>query len=324
MELARFGTTDIEVSRIALGTWAIGGWLWGGTDVKDAVRAIHEAMDLGITTIDTAPVYGFGLSEELVAKAIAEKRVPRDQVVIATKAGLEWDDEDNVRRNSRPERIRQEVEQSLRRLRTDYIDIYQIHQPDPDTPVEDTAAAMKALLDEGKVRAIGVSNYDVEQMERWRSVAPLHSNQLRYNLLERGIDDAELPYCRHHGLALLAYSPLARGLLTGKYTAASAFPEGDSRARDKRFQGEAAERNWRIVPRLKEYADALGKSIAQLAVRWVLDQPDVAVPSAGSVASIALWGARRPGQIAEAAGAVGWTLSAEQLADIHRIIDETV
>lgn len=316
MEFARFGTTDIEVSRIALGTWAMGGWLWGGTDVSDAVRSIHEALDLGITTIDTAPVYGFGLAEEILARALAEKGIPRDQVVIATKAGMEWDEEENVGRNSRPERIREEVEQSLRRLRTDYIDIYQIHWPDPDTPIEDTAATMAALLEEGKVRAVGVSNYDVEQMERWRSVAPLHSNQLRYNVLERAIEEAELPYCRANGLALLAYSPLARGLLTGKYTAASTFPEGDSRARDKRFQGETAERNWRVVPRLKSFAEELGKTIAQLSVRWVLDGP------AASVSPVVLWGARRPGQITEAAGAVGWKLSEEQLTEIERIVEE--
>lgn len=314
MEFTRFGTTDIQVSRIALGTWAIGGWMWGGTDVKDAVRSIHEALDLGITTIDTAPVYGFGLSEEILAKALAEKRVPRDRVIIATKAGMEWDEQENTRRNSKPERIREEVEQSLCRLKTDYIDIYQIHWPDPDTPIEDTAAAMHRLLEEGKVRAIGVSNYDVEQMEKWRTVAPLHSNQLRYNLLERGIEDAELPYCREHGLAVLAYSPLARGLLTGKYNLGSTFPEGDSRARDKRFHGEQAERYFRILPRLEEYAENLGKSIAQLAVRWVLDQPGE---------PIALWGARRPGQISEAAGALGWKLTADQLVEIERIVEET-
>ena len=314
MEFARFGSTDIEVSRIALGTWAIGGWLWGGTDVNDAVRTIHEALDLGITLIDTAPVYGFGLSEELVAKALAEKDVSRDKVVIATKAGLEWDEQENVRRNSKPERIREEVEQSLRRLRTDYIDIYQIHWPDPETPIEDTAEAMYRLLQEGKVRAIGVSNYDVEQMERWRKVAPLHSNQLRYNLLERDIEAAELPYCREHGLAILAYSPLARGLLTGKYNEGSTFPEGDSRAKDKRFQGEEAKRYYRIIPKLKEYAESLGKTLAQLAVRWVLDQPGE---------PIAFWGARRPGQIAEAAGAVGRKLTPELLAEIDRIVNET-
>lgn len=314
MEFTRFGTTDIQVSRVALGTWAIGGWLWGGTDVNDAVRAIHEALDLGITTIDTAPVYGFGLSEEIIAKALAEKGVSRDQVVIATKCGMEWDEQENTRRNSKPERIREEVEQSLRRLRTDYIDIYQIHWPDPETPIEDTADAMHKLLQEGKVRAIGVSNYTVEQMERWRSVAPLHSNQLRYNVLERGIEAAELPYCREHGLALLAYSPLARGLLTGKYNEASTFPEGDSRARDKRFQGEEAQRYYRIIPKLKEYAEGLGKTLAQLAVRWVLDQPGE---------PIALWGARRPGQIAEAAGVLGWQLTPEQMADIDRIVNET-
>lgn len=311
MEFAQLGSLDMQVSRVALGTWAIGGWLWGGTDVEDSIRTIHEALDMGITTIDTAPVYGFGLAEEILAEALARRSVPRDRVIIATKAGMEWDEQENVRRNSRPERIRQEIEDSLRRLRTDYIDLYQIHWPDPDTPIEETAAVLKELYEQGKIRAIGVSNFTVEQMERWRSVAPLHSCQPRYNMLERQIEADLLPYCRRHGIAVLAYSPLARGLLTGKYGLDAQFPSGDSRAQDPRFQPDALRRHLKVVEGLRAIAEELGRTVAQVAFRWVLDQPGI---------TVGLWGARRPGQITEAAGAVGWRLSDEQLARIDSLL----
>ncbi|BAS26537.1 aldo/keto reductase [Limnochorda pilosa] len=311
MEYTQLGTTSLQVSRIALGTWAMGGWLWGGTDVEAAVRAIHEALDLGITTIDTAAVYGFGLSEEIVARALREKGVPRDRVVIATKCGMEWDEQENVRRNSSPQRIRKEVEDSLRRLQTDYIDLYQVHWPDPDVPIQETARVLSQLHAEGKVRAIGVSNYGVGEMQAWREVAPLHSDQPPYSLLRREIEADVLPYAREHGIAILAYSPLARGLLTGKFTAEASFPPGDSRAQEKRFQGEEFQRNLRRVEHLKALAAELGKSAAQLAVRWVLDQPGV---------TVALWGARRPGQIAEAAGATGWHLTDDVKERIERIM----
>ncbi|MBE3599362.1 MAG: aldo/keto reductase [Limnochordaceae bacterium] len=311
MEYTILDGTGIRVSRVALGTWAIGGWLWGGTDVGDAVRAIHEALDMGITTIDTAAVYGFGLSEEIVARALAEKKVARDQVVIATKCGMEWDDKENVWRNSSPSRIRKEVEESLRRLRVETIDIYQVHWPDPKTPIAETAEVFVQLQREGKIRALGVSNYDVQQMDEWRKVAPLHSNQPPYSLFDRRIEADVLPYCRQHGIGVLAYSPLARGLLTGKFTEATTFPPGDSRADEPRFQGEAFRRNLRKVEQLKSLAAELGKTVAQLAVRWVLDQPGV---------TVALWGARRPGQIAEAAGVAGWTLTDDVRRKIEAIM----
>lgn len=313
MEKIRFGSTDIEVTRIAFGAWAIGGWLWGGADAQDAIKAMHAAFDIGITTIDTAPVYGFGVSEELVAKALATAGVSRDKVVLATKAGMEWDEDENTWNNSRPERIREEIEQSLRRLQTDYIDIYQIHWPDENTPIEETAAVMGELLAEGKVRAIGVCNYSTEQMDAWRRVAPLHSNQVRFNLIERATEADILPYCNEHGMGFMAYSPLARGLLTGKYDTTSVFREGDSRGRDPRFTGDGGARNVRIVRKLTEMAEAAGKSVAQLAVRWVLDR-DANI--------VALWGARRPDQIAAAAGLSGWTLSAGDMARIDEIVNE--
>jgi aryl-alcohol dehydrogenase-like predicted oxidoreductase len=314
MEYMQFGATDLQVSRIALGTWAMGGRLWGGTNVDDAILAACEAIDMGITTIDTAPAYGFGLSERIVAQAIARSGVPREQLIIATKAGLDWDEDENVTRNSKPERIRKEIEDSLRYLNTDYIDIYQIHWPDLDTPIEETAAAMEKLYEEGKIRAIGVSNYNVEQMEAWRKVAPLHSNQPQFNLFERHAQEEIIPYCLENNIAVLAYSPLARGLLTGKYDEEVIFPEGDTRADDAKFQGQQFRRNLRVIAELKKLARARSKTVAQLAVRWVLDQPGL---------TVALWGARRPGQITEAAGAADWTLSSEELAKIEAIFAET-
>ena len=184
----------MRASRIGLGTWAIGGWMWGGTDESESVSAIHAALEQGINVVDTAPVYGFGRSEEIVGKALAEPGL-RSRAIIATKVGLEWRD-GKVFRNASRGRIMRELEDSLRRLRTDYIDIYQVHWPDPLVPIEETAEAMGTLYKQGKIRAIGVSNFSVEQMERFRRVAPLHVLQSPYNLFERGIEAEILPYCR--------------------------------------------------------------------------------------------------------------------------------
>ena len=211
------------VSRIGLGTWAIGGWMWGGTDEKDSIAVIRRALDSGVNLIDTAPVYGFGASEEIVGKALADGY--RHKAVIATKVALEWHD-GAVFRNSSPERIRQEVEDTLRRLRTDYIDLYQVHWPDPLVPIEETAAVLDDLRKEDKVRALGVSNFSPAQMDAFRSVAPLSATQPPYNLFERDIDRDVLPYAKQHGLVALAYGALCRGLLAGRIGVETRF-EGD-------------------------------------------------------------------------------------------------
>src|SRR6267143_5659153 len=224
MEFANIADTELTVSRVGLGTWAIGGWMWGGTDEEESIATIHAAVDRGITLIDTAPAYGFGRSEEIVGKAIAEARL-RSRVLIATKVGLEWKD-GKVFRNASRTRLLQEVEDSLRRLRTDYIDVYQVHWPDPLVAVEETAEAMHTLFKQGKIRAIGVSNFSVGQMERFRRVAPLHVVQPPYNLFERGIEADILPYCRKHKIATFGYGALCRGLLSGRMRADSKF-EGD-------------------------------------------------------------------------------------------------
>src|ERR1700686_5155989 len=203
MERAEIPGTSLKVSRVALGTWAIGGWMWGGTDEAESVSTIRAALEHGINLIDTAPVYGFGRSEEIVGKAIAEGGL-RSRVLIATKAGLEWD-RGRVFRNASPARILREVEDSLRRLRTDYIDIYQVHWPDPLVAIEETGEAMRILFEQEKIRAIGVSNFSVEQMERFRRVAPIHVLQPPYNLFEREVEADLLPYCARNRIATFGY-----------------------------------------------------------------------------------------------------------------------
>ena len=206
MELAAIPGTSLKVSRVAIGTWAIGGWMWGGTDEAESVSTIRTALDHGINIIDTAPVYGFGRSEEIVGKAIAEGHL-RSRVVIATKTGLEWEGR-RVFRNASRARILQEVEDSLRRLRTDYIDIYQVHWPDPLVTIEETAEAMHTLFEQGKIRAIGVSNFSVAQMERFRRIPLAHVQLAPNNLFERTIETDILPYCRANDSASLCPLPL--------------------------------------------------------------------------------------------------------------------
>src|SRR4030088_3123425 len=215
---------SLKVSPVAIGTWAIGGWMWGGTDEAESIATIQAAFEHGTNVVDTAPVYGFGRSEEIVGRPIAEGRL-RSDVLIATKAGLQWEG-GRVSRNASRARIMREVEESLRRLRTDYIDIYQVHWPDPLVTIEETAEAMLTLLQQGKIRAIGVSNFSVLQMERFRRVAPLHVLQPPYNLFERGIETDLLPYCRKNKIATFGYGALCRGLLSGRMGPNTKF-EGD-------------------------------------------------------------------------------------------------
>ena len=233
MEHIKITGLPFDASRIGLGTWAIGGWLWGGTEESDAIKTIHAALDNGINLIDTAPVYGFGRSEELVGKALQGGR--RADAIIATKVGLDWGS-GKILRNSTPARLRQELEDSLRRLKTDVIDIYQVHWPDASVPFEETARTLEALRREGKIRAIGVSNFSPEQMDRFRKGAPLAAIQPPYNLFEREIEKDVLPYAEENGLVVLAYGALCRGLLTGKITAKTEFKGDDLRKTDPKFR----------------------------------------------------------------------------------------
>jgi len=310
MEHVNIPGTDLSPSRIGLGTWAMGGWMWGGTDEERSIRTICAALERGITLIDTAPAYGQGRSEEIVGKALA-RWGRRDGVVLATKVGLEWRN-GAVARNATRARIRQEIADSLKRLRTDYVDLYQVHWPDPLVPIEETAETLHALYREGRIRAIGVSNYSPEQMDRFRQVAPLHSAQPPYNLFERQAEEQVLPYCLWHGIATLTYGALCRGLLSGRMRADTHFSGDDLRRTDPKFQPPRYAEYLRAVATLEHLARArYDRSVLALAVRWVLDQPGV---------QVALWGARSPEQLDPLDEVMGWTLDADTMRTIDAIL----
>jgi aryl-alcohol dehydrogenase-like predicted oxidoreductase len=309
MEQIEIGTSGVKASRIGLGTWAIGGWMWGGTDEPQAIATIRSAVDRGVTLIDTAPVYGFGQAEEIVGKALAEGGL-RPRVQLATKVGLAWKD-GKPYRDSRPARIRQEIEDSLRRLRTDVIDLYQVHWPDLQTPLEETARTLQDLRSQGKIRAIGVSNFSPTQMYVFRAAAGLDAVQPPYNLFERDIETDVLPYARRTGLTVLCYGSLCRGLLSGRMTAKTTFEGDDLRKADPKFQGDRFRQYLAAVDELKKLAqERFGKSVLALAVRWVLDQ--------GSM--IALWGARRPAQLAPVDEIDGWHIDETTRKEIDAIL----
>lgn len=295
------GNTGLVVSEIGFGGWAMGKWFWGD-DVQDdeTTAAIHRALDLGITLFDTAPVYGDGHSECVMGQALGARR---QDIVLATKCGRVRDPEGKLYNDSRPESIRRECEQSLVNLRTDVIDLYQVHWPDEQVPFEDTMAALMALRDAGKIRHIGCSNFTVPMMERMLGAGELVSLQPPYSLLRRGLEAEILPFCRAQRLAVLCYSPLQRGLLTGKYRPGARFPETDSRSRDPLFGDEKLGQIGAAVEEMAQLAASYGKTPGQMAVAWVLSQPGV---------TVALWGAKRPDQIEECAGAAGWTLTEDE------------
>ncbi|MGE5219918.1 MAG: aldo/keto reductase [Chloroflexota bacterium] len=314
MEQIAIAGTGLKTSRIGLGSWAMGGWMWGGSDEQEAVRTIHAGLEQGINLIDTAPVYGFGKAEEIVGRALGEYG-RREEVIIATKAGLEWHD-GKISRNSSRQRILGEVEDSLTRLRTSYIDLYQIHWPDPLVPIEETAEVMALLFRQGKIRAIGVSNYSPQQMERFRGVTPLHATQPPYNLFEREIDRDVLPYAREAQLGVLAYGALCRGLLSGGMHANRQFHGDDLRRIDPKFQPPRYAQYLKAVDRLDRFAQLnYGKRVLELAIRWLLDQPGV---------SVALWGARKTNQLTAVAETMGWALDRGAFDAIDRIIEDCV
>lgn len=313
MELESIPGTSLAVSRIAIGTWAIGGWMWGGTDERESVATIRAALEKGINLIDTAPAYGFGHSEEIVGKAIEDGGL-RSRVFIATKTGLGWESGRVFRDASRAQILR-EVDESLRRLRTDYIDVYQVHWPDPLVAVEETAEAMHSLLNQGKIRAIGVSNFSLGQIERFRRVAPLHVLQPPYNLFERGIESDLLPYCRKNQIATFGYGALCRGLLSGRMRPDTKFSGDDLRRTDPKFGEPQFAQYLAAVQRLDLLAkERVGKQVIQLAVRWILDQG----------ITTALWGARHPAQLQPVSEVMGWRLDAPAKAAIDRILRETI
>ncbi len=310
IERITFGDTDLNVSRIVLGTWVTGGWAWGGADDDASRKAILRSLELGIDFIDTAPVYGFGKSEEVIGRALKEWG-HRNPVTVATKCGLEWDEKERIRRNAKPARIRAEVEDSLRRLGVEHIDLYQIHWPDPQTPFADSMDAMVRLQEEGKIRWIGLSNFNTDQLRSCLDAGPVHSLQPPYNLFERESDREILPFCLQESIATLVYGGLCRGLLTGKFTGSEEFPRGDLRRGDPKFKPDRFKQYVKAVNEFKRIASSYGKTPAQFALRWTLQQPGVTCVIAG---------ARTSAQVEDNAGISGWEISQEDLKKVDEIL----
>lgn len=320
MKQRLLGQSGINASVVGFGAWAVGGWMWGGTDEKDSIAAIHAAIDAGISLIDTAPIYGFGRSEEIVGKAIHDRR---DKVALATKCGLVWrlekgehyfnSDEHhprqdaaqyNVYRYLGPESIREEVEMSLRRLKTDRIDLYQTHWQESTTPISDTMETLLKLKKEGKIRAIGVSNVSVAQLDEYRKTGVIDSDQEKYSMLHRAPESGLLPYCAKNNIAFLAYSPLAQGLLTGKVGPDRTFGKGDQRNNNSLFSADSRRAIAQMLEKFGPIAEARGATVGRLAIAWALQQTGC---------SHALVGARTPDQARENAGAGDLTLSSDEL-----------
>ncbi len=321
MEYRKLGNSDLEISVITFGAWAVGGWMWGGTERKDAVDAIKAGYNLGVTSIDTAPVYGQGLSEEIVGEAI--NGIPRDKVQILTKYGMRWDlakgslgfkSKDNdgkdidVYKYAGKDSIIKECENSLKRLGTDYIDLYQIHWPDVTTPIQETIEAVAQLIKQGKVRYAGVSNYDVDQMKEAEKFILLVSNQVPYSMVKRDIEADVIPYSIEKNIGILAYSPIQRGLLSGKMKPGYKFNEGDHRAGMHFFKDENLKRTNEFLNKIKPLADAKNATLAQLVISWTIEQPGI---------TIALVGARNAEQSIQNAKAVNVKLSKEDIDFIN-------
>jgi len=310
MQKRLLGDSGLEVSVIALGTWAMGGTVetWGQVDDRESIAAIHQALDLGINLIDTAPIYGLGHSEEIVGKAIQGRR---NEALVATKCGLLFpksNDELPPRCLSRESIIR-ECEDGLRRLRTDVIDVYHCHWPDPETHIHETMDALTTLLEQGKIRAIGLSNFSCEQMTAAREFGPVHCLQPHFSMLHLRAAEDLIPYCIEYRIGVLPYSPLAKGLLTGKFSTDSRFE--DIRSQDPEFVGERYRRNLRVVDELKNIAASYDRTLTQLVINWTVSFPGVTAP---------IVGAKRPSQVVENAGGVGWTITEEDRARIDAII----
>jgi aryl-alcohol dehydrogenase-like predicted oxidoreductase len=310
MDPVRLGMTELQVSPIAFGTWQLGGE-WGDFDERQAIAAIRHARELGISLFDTAQAYGFGASERLLGRALGEElNHRRDDVVIATKGGLRMT-EDGVVRDSSPEWLRSGVEQSLRALGVEHIDLYQIHWPDPDVPLAESAGALEQLVEEGKIRHAGVSNYSPAEMQEFARTRPVETLQPAYHLFRREIEAKVLPYCAEHDVGVLVYGPLAHGLLAGTMDESTTFDDTDWRGHSPLFQGETFRRNLRTVQELDRFAHERGHTVSQLAIAWTLAHPAV---------DVAIVGARRAAHIEHSVGAAALELSADDLAEIERIM----
>lgn len=325
MNTKRLGKTDIYISELAFGAWAIGGWMWGGADARDAVRALETAIDNGMTTIDTASVYGFGLSEELTAKAIKGKR---DKVQVLTKFGMEWkqktgeyffDTKDNsgnsisIYKYSSKEKVLNDCDDSLRRLGTDYIDLFQIHWPDSTTPLAETMEALGILVTKGKIRAGGVCNFSGDMMIESTHTFTIASNQVPYSMVRRDIEKDVVPGAIENNISILAYSPLQRGLLTGKIKPGHQFNEGDTRPTTPYYREPNLSNILAFLEKLKPFAKNHEATLSQLVLNWTIRQPGI---------TCALAGARNPRQVLENIGAAGIILSDDEIDGINNYISE--
>jgi aryl-alcohol dehydrogenase-like predicted oxidoreductase len=312
MNKVTLGLSGLEVSPIAFGTWQLGGD-WGRFDEREAIDAIRFAREHGINFFDTAQAYGFGASERLLGRALApELRSHRDEVVIATKGGLRPDGNGGIVRDASRAWLRDGVEQSLRALGVDHIHLYQLHWPDPAVPVVETAGALQELVDEGKLRHVGVSNFDARQMAAFAQTRPVETLQPPYHLFRRDIEAEVLPYCAEHDIGVLVYGPLAHGLLTGAIDENTTFEASDWRASSPLFDGEALHRNLEAVRRLEGLASELGTTVSALAIAWTLAHPAV---------DVAIVGARRAAHIEDSVGAADLPLGDADLAEIEAIMD---
>lgn len=325
MEYRKLGHSDLEVSAITFGAWAAGGWMWGSTDRNEAIEAIKASYDVGVTSIDTAPIYGQGESEEIVGEAI--KGISRDKVQILTKFGMRWDlNQGTLAMNSRnnegkdidiykyagKESIIYECEQSLKRLGTDYIDLYQIHWPDVTTPIDETFEAVSKLIEQGKVRFAGVCNYNSQQMAEAEKTLKLVSNQIPFSMVNRGIEEETVPYCIENNKSILAYSPLERGLLTGKITADYKFQDGDHRANLPHFQPDFIQKTNMLLDKIKPIAEKHNATLGQLVLLWTIERPGI---------TIALAGARNAEQAVQNAKAININLSKEEIESINELVN---
>jgi len=332
MRMRELGQSGIQASTVAIGTWVMGGWMWGGADENDSIKAIHAALDAGINLLDTAPIYGFGHSETVVGKAIKDRR---DQVVIATKcsmvinapggrsvgrstaAGPSEHGHLEIKIYNNPESIRNEVELSLKRLGTDYIDLYQTHWQEQETPIEDTMGALLRLKEEGKIRAIGVCNATTEEMDRYRAVGQVDSDQEQYSMIHRNLEGDssgainQLGYCNDHSISVLAYSPLVLGLLTGKVGPDRKFAESDLRSSQKRFSQSNRQKIAALLEGFAPIAERHHCTIAQLVIAWTISQPGL---------THALVGARTSEQAIENAGAGSIELNPTELAQMDAAV----
>jgi aryl-alcohol dehydrogenase-like predicted oxidoreductase len=315
MDTIRLGMTELEVTPIAFGTWQLGGD-WGAFDEGDAISAIRQARELGINFFDTAQAYGFGASERLLGSALRDELATRrDAVVIATKGGLRIDEHRGLVRDSSPAWLRHGVEESLRALGVEHIDLYQVHWPDPETPFAETAQALQELAEEGKIRHVGVSNFDVSQIAEFARTRPVETLQPPYHLFRRDAEADVLPYSREHDIGVLVYGTLAHGLLTGAMNRSTTFADDDWRRQSPLFDGETFERNLSTVGELERFARDRDHTVSQLAIAWTLANPSV---------DVAIVGSRHASHIEDSVGALELRLSPEEMAEIDRLMSGAV